>query len=171
MELDIKWTNLERVLNEFADEVITTARGNLDTNNTNASHYLYDSLDKIVKVPDADGNDSYFSVSISLADYWRYVEEGTGPGHVPDARGTYWPKIQPLKDWVSNKPGVPKDDAFAYAVRGKIHASGTTAQPFFQPAVDEALARFEIRIEEAIEQDIYDYINGLVSKGLEDALT
>ena len=166
MELDIKWTNLERVLNEFADEVITTARGNLDTNNTNASHNLYDTMEKIIEI-----GDDRFSVKISLADYWRYVEEGTGPGHVPDARGQYWPKIGPIKEWVSVKPGVPKDDAFAYAVRGKIHASGTTAQPFFQPAVDEALARFEIRIEEAIEQDIYDYINGLVSKGLEDALT
>lgn len=166
MELDIKWTNLERVLNEFADEVITTARGNLDTNNTNASHNLYDTMEKIVEI-----GDDRFSVKISLADYWRYVEEGTGPQHIPDARGQYWPKIGPIKEWVSVKPGVPKDDAFAYAVRGKIHASGTTAQPFFQPAVDEALARFEIRIEEAIEQDIYDYIESLVSKGLEDALT
>lgn len=165
-ELEIRWTNLERVLHEFADEVIKSARKNLDDNNTNATHQLYDTLEKIVEV-----GEDFYKVSISLADYWRYIEEGTGPQHLPDARHQYWPKIEPLKDWVQNKPGVPKDDAFAYAVRGKIHASGTTAQPFLKPAVDETLARFEIMIEEAMQQDIYDYIESLVTTGLEDALT
>lgn len=166
MELEIKWTNLERILNEFADEVISGARQNLADNGTNATNNLSDTLEKIIDI-----GDDYYKVSISLADYWRYVEEGTGPQHLPDARPTYWPKIEPLKEWVSAKPGVPKDDAFAYAVRGKIHASGTTAQPFFQPAVDDALARFEERIAEAIEQDVYDYIESLVNDGLAEALT
>lgn len=164
--LEIRWANLERVLNEFADEVIQAARKNLDDNGTNATRQLYDTLEKIVEV-----GEDFYKVSVSLADYWRYVEEGTGPRHLPDARPQYWPRIEPLKDWVQAKPGVPKDDAFAYAVRGKIHASGTTAQPFLKPAVDETLARFEMMIGEAIQEDVREYVEGLVSKGLEEALT
>jgi HK97 gp10 family phage protein len=163
--INIKWTHLEEVLNEFADQVIQKARENLAANGTNATNNLSDTIEKIVEI----GDDTY-SVKLSLADYWRYVEEGTGPGHIPDARAQYYPKIQPLKEWVSVKPGVPKDDSFAYAVRGKIHASGTTAQPFLEPAKEEVLARFELLINQAIEQDVSDYIEELVETKLKDAL-
>ena len=161
--LDIKWTNLERVLNEFADQVIELARQNLDDNGTNASHNLYDSMEKIVEI-----GEDYYKVSISLADYWRYLEEGTGPQHTPDARPQYWPKVEPIREWVSVKPGVPKDEAFVHAVVGKIHASGTTAQPFLTPAKEEALTRFEALIDEAIEEDVKAYIQLLVEDKLRD---
>lgn len=164
--INIKWTHLEEVLNEFADQVIQKARENLDANGTNASNTLYDTMEKIVEV-----GDDYYKVSLSLADYWRYVEEGTGPQHLPDARPQFWPKIEPLKEWVQIKPGVPKDSAFAYAVRGKIHASGTTAQPFLEPAKDEVLNRFEELINQAIEADVADYIEELVETQLKDALS
>ena len=171
--LNIKWLNLERVLNEFADAVIERARQNLDENNTNASHNLYDTMEKIVNIPDEEG---FYTVSISLADYWRYVEEGTGPQHIPDARDAYWPKLEPLKNWVSIKPGVPKDPAFAYAVRGAIrfgtkdHPPGTKPHPFFKKAVDEVLAFYDPLIEKAIEDDIYDFIDETVIKEMERTL-
>lgn len=165
--LEIKWLRLEQVLDEFADAVIQRAREYLDQNNSNATHNLYDTMEAIVQVP-SDENDNYYTVSISLADYWRYVEEGTGPQHIPDARSEYWPKIQPLKDWVTVKPGVPKDPSFAYAVRGAIrfgtatHPPGTKPHPFFRPAVDEILPQYEGAIEQAIEEDIYAFIDEAV---------
>lgn len=171
-ELDIKWTTLERVLNEFADAFIQTARDNLQANGTNASNTLYDSFQKIIEI----GEDSY-SVSISLEDYWKYIEEGTGPQHLPDARSAYWPKIEPLKEWVANKPGVPKDDGFAYAVRWAIrngtaeHPPGTKPQPFFEPAKEQTIRDFEMRINQAIEEDVSNYILEIVEKGMKDALT
>ena len=167
-DLDIKWLHLEQVLNELADAVIQKARENLDANNSNATHNLYDTMEAIIQMP-SDENNNYFTVSISLADYWRYLEEGTGPQHIPDARAEYWPRIQPLKDWVSVKPGVPKDDAFAYAVRGAIrfgtssHPPGTKPHPFFQPAVDAVLPLYEPLIELAIQDDINDFIEDTVN--------
>lgn len=163
--LEIKWTHLNEVLNALADEVIQKAREKLDANGSNATHNLYDTLEKIVEI-----GDDAFSVKISLADYWKYVEEGTGPAHLPDARGQYWPKIEPLKEWVQNKPGVPKDEAFAYAVRGKIHKEGIKPRPFLEPAKDEVLARYEPLIDQAIQDDIYAFIDESVMNLLKDAL-
>lgn len=164
--LDIKWTTLDRVLNEFADRFIELARENLDKNNTNASNTLYGSFDKIIDI-----GEDHFTVSISLEDYWKYIEEGTGPAHLPDARAQYWPKIGPLKEWVSIKPGVPKDPGFAYAVRWKIHEEGTQPQPFFEPAKERTIRDFEMRINLAIEEDVSNYILEIVEKGMKDALT
>lgn len=170
--LNIKWINLERVLNEFADAVIAKARQNLDENGSNASYNLYRSFDELEQRVTI--GEDYFSVKISLADYWTYVEEGTGPQHLPDARSTYWPKIQPLKEWVSIKPGVPKDDSFAYAVRGAIrfgtkdHPPGTKPKPFFKKAVDEMLAYYEPLIDKAIEDDVSDYINDAVTRKMNE---
>ena len=76
--MEIKWTNLERVLNEFADTFIELARENLESNGSNASHALSDSIEKIIDI----GEDS-FSVKISLEDYWIYLENGRGPGKFP----------------------------------------------------------------------------------------
>ena len=165
--MDIKWNNLERVLNELGEAVIAKAREKLDANNSNATHNLYDTLEKVVKLP---GDDGSISVSISLADYWAYLEYGTGQQHIPDARSPYWPKIEPLKEWVANKPGVPKEESFAYAVRGAIrygtatHPPGTQPHPFFWPAVEEVLPLFEERIDKAIEQDVADFILAAVEE-------
>lgn len=165
--IDIKWNNLEAVLNEFADEVIGRARQNLDANGTNASHELYDSLEKIVEI----GDDS-FKVSISLADYWTYVEHGRGPGKYPP------PGV--IENWITVKPVTPRTGVdgktpsvkqLAFLISRKIAEEGTEAQPFLEPAVDDVLARFENAIAEAIEMDVAEYIEGLVTTGLEDALS
>lgn len=159
---DIKFNNLERVLNEFADEVIMKARENLDANGSNATHQLYDNLDKEVKI-----DDDRMQVFLVLEDYWKYPEFGTGPAHMAEVigvtpqaepRAQYWPRIEPLKEWVANKPGVPKEDSFAYAVQGKIHASGATAHPFLNPAIEYVLPRYEDLFAQAIEQDVEDYL-------------
>ena len=74
--MDIKWRKLEQVLNEFADAFIQEARDNLQENKTNASYNLYNSFEKII---DIDQN--HFSVKISLADYWVFVENGRNAGN------------------------------------------------------------------------------------------
>lgn len=163
--LDIKWTHLTEVLNQFADRFIELAKQNLENNGSNASHNLSNSIEKIIEI-----GEDHFTVSISLEDYWKYIEEGTGPAHLPDARAQYWPKIGPLKEWVSIKPGVPKDPGFAYAVRWKIHEEGTEPQPFFEPAKEEAIRQFSKAIDEAIAKDVDDWLTEIVETGMRNAL-
>lgn len=164
-ELDIKWTTLERVLNEFADAFIQTARDNLQANGTNASNTLYDSFQKIIEI----GEDSY-SVSISLEDYWKYVENGRGPGKFPPP--------DKIRDWIEVKPvnlqplsngKTPTVEQATFLISRKIAREGTEPQPFFEPAKEQTIRAFEERISLAIEEDVSNFILELVEKGMNDA--
>lgn len=53
-----------------------------------------------------DINDTTFSVSFELADYWKYVEYGRRPGKMPP--------IDAIEQWVKIKPVVPN------AINGRI---------------------------------------------------
>lgn len=163
--MDIKWTKLTEVLNEFADTFIQIARDNLQANQSNASYNLYNSLEKIIEV----GEDHY-SVKISLADYWKWSENGRGPGK--------YPPPDAIRSWIEVKPVVPQADMngrtptveqLTFLISRKIAEEGTNPQPFFEPAKEEAIRQFEDRISYAIEEDVSNYILELVQKGMEDA--
>jgi len=179
---DIKWTRLEQVLNAFADEVIAKAKENLANNNTNATGQLSQSLDDY-KDQRVNIEEDRFQVFIALEDYWKYIEYGTGPSHVTEGvddfnvvhlgvqhggepRAQYWPPIDAIRNWASNKPGVPKDDAFAYAVQGKIHKEGIKPKPFLEPAIEFVLPRYEDLISQAIEDDVDEWVNGVLDQTL-----
>ena len=179
---DIKWTRLEQVLNAFADEVIAKAKENLANNNTNATGQLSQSMD-MDKDKRVNIEEDRFQVFIALEDYWPYLEYGTGPSHVKEGvddfnvvhlgvqhsgepRAQYWPPIDAIRNWVSNKPGVPKDDAFAYAVQGKIHRDGIEPKPFLEPAIEFVLPRYEDLINQAIEDDVDEWVNGVLDQTL-----
>ena len=164
--MDIVWRNLERVLNEFADRFIELARGYLQSNGTNASGELSQSIEKIVEI----GEDSY-SVKISLADYWEYVENGRGPGKFPPPPA--------IRNWIEVKPVVPAPgidgrtptvEQLTFLISRKIAQEGTSPQPFFEPAKEEAIRQFSQAIDEAIAQDVDDWITEIVEKGMRDAL-
>lgn len=53
-----------------------------------------------------DINDTTFSVSFELADYWKYVEYGRRPGKMPP--------IDAIEQWVKVKPVVPN------AINGRV---------------------------------------------------
>ena len=181
---DIKWTRLEQVLNAFADEVIEKAKENLANNNTNATGQLSQSMD-MDKDKRVNIEEDRFQVFIALEDYWKDIEYGTGPSHVKEGvddfnvvhlgvqhsgepRAQYWPPIDAIRNWVSNKPGVPKDDAFAYAVKGKIHRDGIEPKPFLEPAIEFVLPRYEDLINQAIEEDVSNFVLELVEKEMRD---
>lgn len=162
-ELDIKWTNLERVLNAFADRFIEIARGNLAANGTNASHELEQSLEKIVEI----GDDS-FSVKISLADYWTYVENGRGPGKFPPPPAIRsWIEVKPVTPTPGSNGKVPTVEQLTFLISRKIAEKGTEPQPFFEPAKEQAIREFSEAIDRAVEDDIEAFIQEAVDRMLE----
>lgn len=172
--LDIKWTHLEQVLNDFADYFIQLAKDNLQANGSIASEDLYNSFEKIIEI-----GEDYYSVKISLEDYWRYVEEGTGPEHKPDARSAYWPNVDAIKNWITVKrlPTVDVDSTaflISRAIAGKSPnqaqlanpQGGIIAKPFFELAKQDAIERFELEIELAIDEDIRVFVEESVENFL-----
>lgn len=163
---DIKWTTLERVLNEFADTFIQNARDNLQANNSNASYDLYNSFEKIIEI----GEDSY-SVKVSLEDYWYYVNNGRGPGKFPPP--------DKIRNWIEVKPvdiqplngKTPTVDQLTFLISRKVAKEGTEGNKFFDEAKERTIRDFEMRINLAIEEDVSNYILEIVEKGMKDALT
>lgn len=161
---NIKWTRLTEVLNEFADAFIQNARNNLDANQSNASYNLYNSFEKVIEV-----GEDYFKVSISLADYWQYLEKGRGPGK--------FPPVDKIKEWIEVKPinptplsngKTPSVEQLSFLISRKIANEGTEAHPFFEPAKEQTIREFEDKINQAIEEDVSNFILELVDKEMRD---
>ena len=161
---DIKWTRLTEVLNEFADAFIENARNNLDANQSNASYNLYNSFEKVIEV-----GEDYFKVSISLADYWQYLENGRGPGK--------FPPVDKIKEWIEVKPinptplsngKTPSVEQLSFLISRKIANEGTEGKPFFEPAKEQTIREFEDKINEAVEEDVSNFILELVEKQMRD---
>lgn len=161
---DIKWTRLTEVLNEFADAFIQNARNNLEANQSNASYNLYNSFEKVIEV-----GEDYFKVSISLADYWQYVENGRGPGK--------FPPVDKIKEWIEVKPvnptplsngKTPSVEQLSFLISRKIANEGTEGKPFFEPAKEQTIREFEDKINQAVEEDVSNFILELVEKEMRD---
>lgn len=165
-ELDIRWMNLERVLNEFADEVIAQARMNLDANNSNATRQLYDTMEKVIEI-----GDERISVSVSLEDYWYWLENGRGPGKYPPPEAIRnWIEVKPISATPDINGRTPSVDQLTFLISRKIATEGTQPHPFLQPAVDLVLPKYEPIIAEAMEEDISEFIVELVEGRMKDAL-
>lgn len=163
--MDIKWNNLERVLNEFADAFINLARENLQNNGTNASGELSGSIEKIIEI----GEDS-FSVKVSIADYYTYVENGRGPGKFPPpAAIRNWIEVKPITPTPGMNGNTPTVEQLTFLIGRKIAQEGTEAQPFFSPAKEQAISQFSKAIDDAIAQDVSDWIEEIVESGMKDA--
>lgn len=162
--LDIKWNHLTEVLNQFADRFIELAKQNLENNGSNASHNLSNSIEKIVEI----GEDHY-SVKISLEDYWQFLEHGRGPGKFPPPPAIQnWIEVKP----VTPTPGVdgktPTVQQLSFLIGRKIAREGTEPKPFFEPAKQQVLQELSDAIDQAIDDDIADFIQEAVIRKMEE---
>lgn len=161
-QLDIKWTHLEETLNNFADYFIQEAKNNLSDNNSNASFNLYNSFEKIIEI-----GDDYFSVKISLEDYWYYVENGRKAGKFPPLpKIQNWVEIKAIQPYPDANGRIPSVEQLTFLIGRKIANEGTEPHPFFEPAKQEAISRFEQSIDLAISEDIDTYILSQVDEYL-----
>ena len=108
-------------------EEIAKYKAPVDTGNLRARIHLN---------PAHPGANSY--VLSDGVEYGIHVEYGTNPHYVP---------IKPLKEWSKRVLG---DEDIAYAIRHKIAAKGTQAQPFFRPSVHEVMYKWLPRIKEQV---------------------
>lgn len=154
-DLEIKWENLNKVLEEYAIELRNKYQDNLINSDRLASGELLNSVEYIIQ------KDSYsISVSLQLAEYWKYVEYDTKP---------HWPPVDKIKEWIRVKPILPDNrfgklptpDQLAFLIGRKIAGEspnnlegGTKGSNDLHNAVDEVNARFLELIEEAITKDI-----------------
>lgn len=164
--MDIVWTTLERVLNEFADRFIQNARDGLQADGSIATGELYDSFEKIIEI-----GEDYYSVKISLADYWEYVNNGRRPGKFPPPPAIRnWIEVKPVNPYPLPNGKTPSVEQLTFLISRKIANEGIEPTNFFDKAKEQTIRDFEQRIDLAIAEDVSNYILNIVETGMRDAL-
>lgn len=120
-------TDIQQLLQQF----IQAVREDLKQQNINASSKLSQSLKSVVKQ-----KGKWIEISISLEDYWKYIEYGTRP---------HFPPIQAIRKWIDVKPVLPRPmkgklptrDQLAFLIARKISRVGTRPKPFLNKTISD----------------------------------
>jgi len=142
-----------KILDEFGDFIVTNYKKHLEEEKISNGE-LYRTVSYTVST----GNSSWV-VTISLADYWRYVEYGRKPGKMPPRNVIEnWIKVkqiipQPMT-LSSGKTVVPTIPQLAFLIARKIGRDGIAPRPLFKDSFEESKKQFIEKIKEAIEQDV-----------------
>lgn len=128
MKTDLNIQPIQNIVNQFVDAV----KGTLQRNGSNASGDLAKSIKGNVKV-----NGKWVEISVSMEDYWKYVEYGRKPGK--------FPPIDAIKMWIDVKPILPRaingklptKPQLAFLIARKIAQKGIKPKPFLYNTMDK----------------------------------
>ena len=157
---EFEYPETERVLREMGTRMVEFMRAKLADKGINSTGKLSNSIQYLIS---KEGQD--YLISISLEEYWKWVENGTT---------AHWPPRNKIIDWIQAKPVLPEErngklptvEQLAFlisrAMAGKSPnqsalknpQGGTQAQPFFWNSVEEAVNDFENALGEAISRDM-----------------
>lgn len=142
-----------KALNDFGNFIITTYKSQLEAEQMNNGE-LYRTISYSVST----GTGGWV-ISVSLADYWKYVEYGRRPGKMPP--------VSAIENWInvkqivphsvtlkSGKTVIPTIPQLSFLIARKISRDGIRPRPFFKQSFESAKREFLHIIEEAIIADI-----------------
>ena len=145
----LKFDNVERVLQEYAVEFRNMYQDNLIRSGRIASGELLNGIEARVEI-----NGTTYEVKLSLADYWKWVEDDTKP---------HWPPKNAILKWIQVKPVLPRPDAngkiptpegLAYLISRKIARAGTKGSHDLARTKDTMNRDIRQRLEEALSLDV-----------------
>lgn len=142
-----------KVLDDFGKEIITNYRSELEADNK-ANGELYRTLSYTVKQ-----GTSGWVISVSLEEYWRYIEYGRKPGKFPPLSAIEnWIKVKQIiphpMTLKSGKTVLPSIKQLSFLIARSISQKGIPAKPFFKNSFEAAKSKFLESIEQAITEDI-----------------
>ena len=143
-----------KALNDFGQKIVDNYRAELEACNYQDGQ-LYRTLSYSVKM----GNNYSWLISISLEEYWKYIEYGRRPGKIPPVSAIEnWIKVKQILPrpitLKSGKSVVPTIPQLSFLIARKIGRDGIRPRPFFKQSFEDAKREFLQKIEEAILADI-----------------
>ena len=142
-----------KALNDFGNFIITNYKSQLEAEQMNNGE-LYRTISYSVST----GNSGWV-ISVSLADYWKYVEYGRRPGKMPP--------VSAIENWInvkqiiphsmtlkSGKTVIPTIPQLSFLIARSIGRRGIAPKPLFQKSFEAAKQQFIQVIKDAITQDI-----------------
>ena len=172
MEL-LELTELQQVLQEYANDAVEIYKYQIALGgkygNKNASRNLTDNVVANVVV-----GDNAYEVTLTLQDYWKYIEGGT-KGLKESPIGAKYkvarPPIDKLIDWINIKPIIPKPGAdghipspkeLAFLIHRKIRDYGIEPFPALKETKRNLMEIYRERLSIALGHDVEAYIRKLV---------
>ena len=142
-----------KALNDFGKFIITTYKSQLEAEQMNNGE-LYRTISYSVST----GNSGWV-ISVSLADYWKYIEYGRRPGKMPPVSAIEnWIKVKHIiphsMQLKSGKTVIPTIPQLSFLIARKIGRDGIQPRPLFKKSFEAAKKQFMQVIKDAITQDI-----------------
>lgn len=156
----MEWNNLSQVLEDYAVTLRNRLQDSYIQDDKVASGELLNSCEYII-----EKDDRQIEVSLSLAEWWKFVEYGRKPGKFPPP--------DKIRDWVRIKPVVPREGSngklpteqqLTYLISRKIALEGIEASNNLTRSVKEINEDFDERIMEAINKDIEENLDVIFSE-------
>ena len=142
-----------KALRDFGKFIVTTYKSQLEAEQMNNGE-LYRTISYSVST----GTGGWV-ISVSLADYWKYVEYGRRPGKMPP--------VSAIENWInvkqiiphsmtlkSGKPVIPTIPQLSFLIARSIGRRGIAPKPLFKNSFEAAKQQFIQVIKDAITQDI-----------------
>lgn len=148
---NLKFTNLERVLREYAEQFETLTKKKLVDADKVASGALIASIKTRVEY-----GGYIYTVWLDSKDYLKYIELGTRP---------HFPPIAPLIKWVREKKKIatrektgnkklPSEKQVAFLVQRKIGRVGTQAYNTVAKTQEELNTLYLKKMQDALLEDV-----------------
>ena len=142
-----------KALNDFGKFIITTYKSQLEAEKMNNGE-LY----RNIKYSVSTGTGGWV-ISVSLADYWKYIEYGRRPGKMPPLEVIEkWIDVKEIKPHSmtlkSGKTVIPTPPQLPFLIARKIGRDGIQPRPLFKKSFEAAKKQFMQVIKDAITQDI-----------------
>lgn len=154
----MEWKNLKEVLVAYGEALEEQYREEIANKNAFASGRLFDSVKSIIET-----DDKAFEVSLSLEEYWKWVENGRGPGKFPPLdKIEEWIRIKPVAPYPDSQGRVPTVKQLAFLIGRKIAEEGTEGQHLLEDALNNT-QDWERLIEEAIDMDVAEELDEILA--------
>ena len=152
-----------RVLNNYGTLFAKT----YTDNNSAAGYEISSALNSITFQVSENGGT--FELTFNLPDYWKYAENGRGPGKMPPEgsllKWMEWKRILPSPMTLSSgRTVLPSMDSLEYLIRRKIGKQGTQGSHTWELTEQQMKDRLISDVKEALTKDIMDYLNQLKNK-------
>lgn len=145
----MEFTNVIQFLNDFGKELADKNKRNLVNDDAVASGKLLNSIRYIF-----NNNNTSFEISMEMAEYWKYVENGRKSGK--------FPPISAIREWVKVKQVIPRpyngklptENQLAFLIARSIYKNGIRPKPIFNDSLDDVMRDFENGLEDAFTKDV-----------------
>lgn len=165
----IDFTELQKVLQDLANDIRENYKEHLEYNDHfTTERKLLDSIRTQVVV-----GDQAFEITMTLQDYWKYVEEGVqGGNNFTSPYGNPGWKAYPfILHWIDIKPVIPRPNSngtiptpkqLGYLITRSIVENGTVGTHDLAKTKEGVIPWYKEKIAAALGHDMENYIRKLV---------